>query len=354
MYTQEYLSKYPYFKTVLETIRLTTVHDSLTGLVARPYMLQFLHEMIREGVPFNLAILDLDNFKDINDNYGHEMGDKVLKAVGEGLANYVGEKGIVGRFGGDEFLMIQFAYVDYDGIHTFYDGLYDGTTLFRRDYEIDGRKLYITCTMGSAVFPTDANDFEALFHLIDKTLYRGKAKGRNCFIIYVPKKHQKLEITTLARHSLYKTFTEMTDCFDRGDNLLDRLRLAFRPMEEHLRFYALYYIDREGELVSVRDGAVLARNCLPRWQTEGDMFTPRVIEDLEAVCPILYDEMRKMYYQGVLLLRMKIREKVLGYIVICPEPHAMRVWQDDEFAAAFFLTRLVGEFLSPRERELEE
>ena len=106
MYTREDLSRFPYFEALLRETSLDALLDPLTGLVTRPYMLGFAQALIRAGTPFTFGMLDLDNFKFINDTYGHRVGDAVLAGVSEGLIETVRGFGVAGRYGGDELLFI--------------------------------------------------------------------------------------------------------------------------------------------------------------------------------------------------------------------------------------------------------
>ena len=215
MYEAADLSIYPFFNELLKATPLPAMLDSLTGVLARPYMIDFIHHLIEEKVEFTAAMIDLDNFKSFNDHYGHSVGDRVLSTVADKLIHFVGSSGLVGRFGGDEFLIVAFIGNDYERIHDFYETMYNdrvtgrSSNVFRQDIRIDHLKLFISATLGSASFPKDAEDFETLFSLMDKTLYRGKFKGRNCYIIYVPEKHAHLEIPKMAPHSLYDIFVEI-------------------------------------------------------------------------------------------------------------------------------------------------
>ena len=198
MYQEEQLKRYPFFRELLREAPLSAILDSLTGVVARPYMLRFIRSLIAEGTPFTMSIVDLDNFKSVNDNYGHRTGDAVLTGVCGDLRTYVGERGVVGRFGGDEFLFVWFGGTGYDEVHAFFSGMFRRQEVFRRECRYGDADLTMTGTCGIVRFPKDAPDFSTLFSLADKALYRGKTKGRNCFIIYLPEKHAHLNIPSLA------------------------------------------------------------------------------------------------------------------------------------------------------------
>jgi GGDEF domain-containing protein len=73
--------------------------------------------------------------------------------------------------------------VDYDGVHAFLDNVYGKGGVFRQIVSVLGKKIFSTATVGCAIYPKDADSYADLFALVDKTLYRGKSKGRNCFII---------------------------------------------------------------------------------------------------------------------------------------------------------------------------
>ena len=92
MYTKEQLSKYHYFAEIFKTNDLNSVVDSLTGLISRGYMLEFIQNLVKDKIPFTLSLLDLDNFKFINDTYGHKVGDGVLAGLAHDLERYLGVK----------------------------------------------------------------------------------------------------------------------------------------------------------------------------------------------------------------------------------------------------------------------
>ena len=115
MYTVQDLKKYDYFKD----IDIKYALDSLTGVLTRANILGFANYLVENNKEFMMGILDIDNFKLVNDNYGHKIGDGCLQQIGEGLANYVGNEGLVGRFGGDEFIIIWLKGTSYDDVHAY-------------------------------------------------------------------------------------------------------------------------------------------------------------------------------------------------------------------------------------------
>ena len=152
MYTKEQLEKYPYFEALFKSRDISNVIDALTGLVSRRHMIGFIRHLVENKVPFTLAMMDLDNFKFINDTYGHEIGDGVLAGVSGDLVRYLEEYGIAGRFGGDEFLIVNFRDHSYDAIKAFFAGLYSDYNVLRKNIFLGDCEPFVTGTIGSAVF----------------------------------------------------------------------------------------------------------------------------------------------------------------------------------------------------------
>ena len=350
MYSADYLSRYPFFRDAMENASLSVMHDTLTGLIARPYILRFMQALIADQTPFSMIMVDLDNFKSVNDNYGHHTGDQMLSNVSADLIRIVGENGVVGRFGGDELLIVYFGAVDYDGVHAFLDDVYGQGGVFRKNVLVSGKKIFSTATVGCAIYPKDADSFDALFALVDKTLYRGKSKGRNCFIIYVPEKHAHLEIPKLARRSLFDAFAQMSEGFDRGRGVKDKLRFAFQPVQEYLRMQRLFLIDVENRLIDL-NSSVIDTVDSPDALIHNGLYASSSMEELAPACPALAKALFSMYFNSALLAQVARPGHSYGYLVFCPEVHTMHIWQESECAAAFFLARMLAEYL---DRQAEE
>ncbi len=231
MYTIDEIRKYKYF----ENADYSFVLDSLTGVISRQYILDYAKYLINNHVPFAMAMVDLDNFKYINDNYGHHIGDLCLKTTAEEIQNKVSDKGLVGRFGGDEFIIIYLENSEYNSLHDFYDSLYYDDGPLRTVLNIEGNKISVTGTVGSASFPKDSNNYDDLFLKMDKALYRGKSKGRNCYIIYVHEKHKDIVIKEREGKSLLEKFEIISNITNGKDfeqirsDLIDYLYRILHP-----------------------------------------------------------------------------------------------------------------------------
>ena len=170
-----------------------SARDTLTHLFTRDIIIEYVNFLIGGNVPFSLALVDIDNFKYVNDTFGHLTGDKIIQKVAETLQKAVGENGSVGRFGGDEFIIVFPELVEYDAVWTACRTI---SAAMSNLTFVEQEDLTITLTIGLARFPENAKSNESLLETADKALYRGKMKGRNCFIIYLPEKHEKIMLKT--------------------------------------------------------------------------------------------------------------------------------------------------------------
>lgn len=147
--------------------------DGLTGLFNERYFSSVLHRKEKKKLPFVLYYLDLDHFKPVNDTYGHDMGDKLLKAVAERLLKCIRSNDFAFRIGGDEFALIISAEME--------DSLCMQTKMriiqsLLRPYEIDGKTLHIGASCGYAVYPLETEDTGKIRILADQRMYAEKKK----------------------------------------------------------------------------------------------------------------------------------------------------------------------------------
>lgn len=168
--------------------------DYLTGVLTKAEITKLVVSTIDEKKTQNvtLAIIDIDYFKKVNDVYGHMKGDEVLKKVASIIRHEVRDTGLVGRFGGDEFLVLFFDAYDMETMRERLRSI--RTRVAANTVKTDtGEEISLTLSIGCAAYPKDADNYEDLFFLADFALYRAKEKGRNRYIIYGRDKHGTLE-----------------------------------------------------------------------------------------------------------------------------------------------------------------
>lgn len=341
MYTRKQLLRYSYFQEVFRSGDGSSVIDSLTGLISRQHIVGFIQHLIEHGVPFTLALLDLDNFKFINDTYGHKTGDGLLASLSADLKVYLDDYAVAGRYGGDEFLIVNFRDQSYDDIKDFFIGLYSDYRVLRKNVHLENCEPFVTGTIGSAVFPTDAADYATLFSLVDKTLYRGKTKGRNCYIIYVEEKHKDISMDQLAGRGMYAIFHDLSCRFDSQSALSDKLKAMFEILSDDLRISDLYYVGDDGQFMSVRTGCSSGRVTDLDRLIRDDVFTTNEIRNIESASRSMYTLCCSRAFETVLMIRIGIQDETFGYL-ICAEPRNLRIWQDDEIAMLFFAARMLA------------
>ena len=341
MYTKEQLERYPYFAEQLKKTDITALLDPLTGLISRGYILWFAQWLIEHEIPFSYGMLDLDNFKFINDTYGHHVGDAVLVQVAEDLAKSLDGFGLAGRFGGDEMLIVNLRDLTYEANKDYYVDIYDGKVL-RKNVHLEDCNPFITGTVGCAVYPKDAGDYKSLFDLIDKTLYRGKTKGRNCHIIYVEEKHRNIEIRQIARHGMYTTFSAMIRQFEMVPGLKNKLRSVMPLLMEELQISDLYYVGKDGIMRAVRDAALAEpATDIHNLVASDDLFTDNRLETLKKLAPVFGETLEKREVETVCVVRSSLDLETYGYLV-CAEARNRRIWQEAECAILYFLAKMIG------------
>jgi diguanylate cyclase (GGDEF)-like protein len=179
-------------------------HDSLTGLANRVLLNERLEQAIgRINREEMVAVhhLDLDQFKAVNDTFGHPVGDKLLKIVADRLRGLVRETDTIARMGGDEFVIVQ----------PFITDPADATALAQRiiklmsePYGIDGHQAVIGASIGIAVGPGDGSSADKLLRNADLALYRAKGDGRGTFRFFEPAMDLQMQTRRIMEQDLRK------------------------------------------------------------------------------------------------------------------------------------------------------
>ena len=351
MYTYDDLKKYEYFKDIDMNYAL----DSLTGVLSRANVLGFAKHLVDTETPFMMGILDIDNFKLVNDNYGHMVGDECLKSVASNMAAYVGDDGVVGRFGGDEFVVIYFKSQSYDDIHDYIEKMMNEGNIVRRKITVGDIGFYVTGTIGCATFPYDAKTYDDLFIITDKALYRGKTKGRNCFIIYVEAKHKNIEVHRKEQASLPSIFNRISELANnerksvktRIKNILDFVTVTLQISETALLLtdksvYASGEENRtlcniDDDCLKIFDKLTISDNIyMPHglYNVVGEEKMTKFIKDRKVVTFIVF--------------KIVVSKKTYGYIMFF-ENKITRIWQENDIALLMYMGK-VFEILSYKEQ----
>lgn len=190
--------------------------DPLTNLYQKAAFDKYVNASIKEAKPFTLGALDIDNFKSINDTYGQMVGYQVLEAVADILKRNL-TNGLVARFGADDFMFVYYGSTDYQDVWNI---------LYKITHEINdiGSKfdmpLDVSATIGISRYGIDGNDYDTLIQNADKALFRGKRKGKNCFIIYDAEKHKNITLDGIRKAFVeegsgnYNVFRTLVYIFD--------------------------------------------------------------------------------------------------------------------------------------------
>ncbi|MGH7715410.1 MAG: putative bifunctional diguanylate cyclase/phosphodiesterase, partial [Vulcanimicrobiaceae bacterium] len=172
-----------------ERLHRLAYFDTLTGLPNRVQFVERLAEAVSQiatsGNNRKLAVifLDLDDFKEINDTFGHVRGDAVLSVAGERLRLRLGTRGTVARMGGDEFAILLTDERELANMEAFTESI---RSAIDTPIVIGGYEQYATASLGVSIYPDDGGDAETLLKHADVAMYRAKEKGRNFVQFYTP------------------------------------------------------------------------------------------------------------------------------------------------------------------------
>jgi diguanylate cyclase (GGDEF)-like protein/PAS domain S-box-containing protein len=214
-------------------------YDPLTGLVNRSLFREQLEELIarqrREGAQFAIFMIDLDRFKQVNDAYGHHVGDGLLKEVAKRVRDAIRDSDVAARLGGDEFALIVLGARDdlQDVCKMLAERL---VRVIGEPFDIEGKKVNIGCSVGIALYPAHGERSELLLRSADLALYKAKSGGRNSFCFYSE---------------------ELKAEADRRNALENDLRQAIWREE-----FELFY----QPIVSTGTGRIVAVEALLRWR----------------------------------------------------------------------------------------
>ncbi len=224
-------------KVAMAGLTHVSTHDPLTSLANRAMGRNRIEQSIalarRRERGLAVLFVDMDNFKAINDSLGHQAGDAFLKTIAARLAQVVRESDSVIRYGGDEFVVALDDIQDSAGVATTANAIMQAIS---QPMVLQGTQVSASCSIGIALYPADAEDYEDLLRLADIAMYQAKQAGRNAFQFYDPVLHAD------NQNSLH---------------LIASIRAGLSA-DEFVNFYQPVY--------DVSSGALIGAEALVRWQ----------------------------------------------------------------------------------------
>jgi diguanylate cyclase (GGDEF)-like protein len=196
-------------------------YDGLTALPNRELFIDRLSLALvqahRDSRKLAVLFLDLDRFKQINDSLGHAVGDELLRAVGKRVHEAVREGDTLARLGGDEFTLLL------PGVHNAAEAARVAEKVLeavRRPFQLLGRELFVSTSIGISIYPEDGVDAESLIRSADVAMYRAKEQGRDRFQLYAPAMNAQAVERMGLEHGLRKALA------------LDQLVIHYQPIVE--------------------------------------------------------------------------------------------------------------------------
>jgi diguanylate cyclase (GGDEF)-like protein/PAS domain S-box-containing protein len=309
-------------KRYQERIEQQANFDALTGLANRTLLADRLRQAVaiaeRGSASVAVAFVDLDQFKFINDSFGHQMGDALLQAKAERLKACLRETDTVARQGGDEFVLLLRDYATAD----------DLTRIVQRVHAAMGepwvagrREFHVTCSIGVSVYPQDGRTADMLLRNADSAMYKAKENGRNNFQFFTAELNRLMVERLSIEHKLRGALTR--------------------------KQFLLHYQPR----IDMRTGGIVGAEALLRWQVpQGELFSPArfisVAEDTGLIVPI-----GKWALMAACEQNKAWQEQGLSPIVVSVNVSQRQFWRDDIVRTVADVLERTG--LAPRYLQLE-
>ena len=334
--------------------------DVTTNLLTKKAIVEYtenlLHRKPKHNV--NICILDIDNFKQVNDTLGHLFGDEVLATVANVIKEVVAGNGLVGRIGGDEIFIVLEGLnhlSDLRGILRSIRSNVEWTYKERKDFP------KVTCSIGVSTYPTDSLVYDDLFKIADKMLYRAKQKGKNRYIIYEPDVHgdvlsegtpvnspkstvQKKNkqylvmhmmecLTNQAKASLNAMLKDTGNAFD-----LDEIYL-FYGKSHKMVMESSWSANEESTSSESLIEYIQEENFVHLYNEHGMAVIDKVTL-IKQLCPQTYNYLTKQGVKVALIYKMNFKEHE-SYIAYYKKSDISRKWSESDIANLTYISKII-------------
>lgn len=331
--------------------------DSLTKVYNKKTITEYASRLVKQDTVnrISIAILDIDYFKQVNDRYGHLYGDKVLTRVAKKLKEVVGEDGVVGRIGGDEFMIVLKGINDDYALRGILRAI---RTQVKWEFKNDYENFQVTTSIGVAFSPNNGHDYEELFKKADFCLYVAKEKGRDRYVFFRDEIHRESYQNSLnKKDKIINDGREMRELRYLTDIMVQYnhdKKAAVMAMLEHM--LSMYKIDN----ISIYNGKDL-KNIVSVGtpiKSESDMsyidtdgfkilmgdktyIASSFINKNQDVAPEFVDEMRRRGIHSTIQCFIGTKDDVKGLLTI-NRMKAASQWAEYEIECSIITATLIN------------
>lgn len=331
--------------------------DSLTKVYNKKTITEYASRLVKQDTVnrISIAILDIDYFKQVNDRYGHLYGDKVLTRVAKKLKEVVGEDGVVGRIGGDEFMIVLKGINDDYALRGILRAI---RTQVKWEFKNDYENFQVTTSIGVAFSPNNGHDYEELFKKADFCLYVAKEKGRDRYVFFRDEIHRESYQNSLnKKDKIINDGREMREIRYLTDIMVQYnhdKKAAVMAMLEHM--LSMYKIDNisiykgEGlkDIVSV-GAPIKSESDMSYIDTDGfkilmgdkTYIASSFINKNQDVAPEFVDEMRRRGIHSTIQCFIGTKDDVKGLLTI-NRMKAASQWAEYEIECSIITATLIN------------
>lgn len=334
--------------------------DVTTGLLTKKAIIEYTENLLMRKPKHNvnICILDIDNFKQVNDTLGHMFGDEVLATVSEIIKETVAGNGLVGRIGGDEIFIVL------EGVNYLSDlrGILRSVRCnVEWAYKERTDVPKVTCSIGVSTYPTDSLVYDELFKIADKMLYRAKQKGKNRYIIYErpvhgdvlsegapvsspvsvgQKKNKQHLVLKMLEYLIHQTGTTfkmiMNDIGNTFD--LDEIYLFYGDMQKVS--IETYWNANEKEASAEASIDYVNEENFVHLYNEHGMAVIDKVELIKPLCPHAYDYLVSQNVKVALIYKMNFTNHE-GYIAYYKKRDISRKWPESDIANLTYISKII-------------
>lgn len=335
--------------------------DAGTGLLNKRAWTEYTVEQLnrKDGRVRWLVIIDVDEFKHINDTYGHIFGDQVIRGVAEIMQELVGQRGVIGRFGGDEYVILLEKVETREQLKTLLK------TIAKELRLAFDPKIHVTASIGVSEYPVDGTEYEYLMRKADKALYLAKEKGKNRHIIYEERLHGKLETDDMqnmamayavSKEKKREAITEMiVELCVSGVNAIVKNEERLQQIRSLFDLDGITVFSDRGSNLVCRNGnyVVEAPDGRPGFEDEGylslfgddDIFVESNMIKLRSQNPAAYAVTQEQEIGAA--LQCLCRKEGIPYTMVNFEVfNRNRKWSDEDITLLTLLGHCIGNLLN--------